>query len=289
MQYAGYNVDEKYSAIVEPNLYYDSIFQPGMTFSDKFQGDGVAAGFVHIYKLGGDAVAAPKTPASDFTHEAVENELLDLRLNNTQSKSKKIYRVQANAVPYDMAESHLAEAVTNCREGWQASGLACLVKEGTVLEDTEAITKSNIKAKILAGRKAVRKGKAVANVVLASVDTYTTMLEAAGDQYTPVINDAIMQSGQVGKWLGMLWVECNMLDLLSAAKYYDNAGTLQTVDLTKVDFIMYDWNRFSIVDNLETIRLKDSENFNGTLAQVEINSGYRVTAAACACVKKTNP
>lgn len=286
MQYAGYNVDEKYSAIVEPNLYYDSIFQPGMTFSDKFQGDGVAAGLVHVYKVTGDAVAAPKTPASDFTHEAAANSLLDIRLNNTQSKSKKIYRVQSNAVPYSMAETHLAEAVTNCREGWQASGLACLVHEGTVLSGTTAITKSNIKEMVLAARKAVRKGKAVANVVLASVELYTTMLEAAGDQYTPVINDAIMQSGQVGKWLGMLWIECNMLDLLTAAKYYDYAGTLQTEDLSLVDFIMYDWNRLTIVDNLETIRLKDSENFNGTLAQVEINSGYRVTEAASVAVKK---
>lgn len=286
MQYAGYNVDEKYSAIVEPNLYYDSIFQPGMTFSDKFQGDGVAAGLVHVYKVTGDAVAAPKTPASDFTHEAAANSFLDIRLNNTQSKSKKIYRVQSNAVPYSMAETHLAEAVTNCREGWQASGLACLVHEGTALTDTAAITKDNIKAKVLAARKSVRKGKAVANVVLASVELYTTMLEAAGDQYTPVINDAIMQSGQVGKWLGMLWIECNMLDLLTAAKYYDYAGTLQTEDLSLVDFIMYDWNRLTIVDNLETIRLKDSENFNGTLAQVEINSGYRVTEAASVAVKK---
>lgn len=285
MQYAGYNVDERFSAIVEPNLYYDSIFQPGMTFSDKFQGDGVAAGLVHVYKLTGDAVAAPKTPASDFTHEAAANSLLDVRLNNTQSKSKKIYRVQSIAVPYDMAESHLAEAVTNCREGWQASGLACLVHEGTVLEDTDALTKANLKTKILSARKAVRKGKAVANVVLASVDTYTLMLEAAGDQYTPVTNDAIMQSGQIGRWLGMLWVECNMLDLMAAAKYYDYAGVLQTKDLTAVDFIMYDWNRFSVVDNLETIRLKDSENFNGTLAQVEINSGYRVTEAGAVAVK----
>lgn len=289
MQYAGYNVNEKYSAIVEPNLYYDSIFQPDMTFSDKFQGDGVAAGLVHVFKITGDDVAAPKTPASDFTHEAAENALMDVRLNNTQSKSKKIYRVQANAVPYDMAETHLAEAVTNCREGWQASGLACLANEGTVLDDTEALTKSNIKTKILNARKAVRTGKAVANVVMASVATYTTMLEAAGDQFTPVINDQIMQSGQIGKWLGMLWVECNMLDILEAAKYYDYTGTLRTVDLTKIDFIMYDWKRLSIIDNLETIRLKDSENFNGTLAQVEINTGYRVTEEKSVAIKKTNP
>lgn len=286
MEYAGYNVDERYSDIVEPNLYYDAVLQPGVTYSDKFQGDGVGAGLVHIYKLGEGEVKDPKAPASDFSHENAENELVDLRLNNTQNKSEKIYRVQADAVPYAMAEEHLAAATVNCRAGWQASGLACLVNEGTDLGDTAALTKSNIKNKVLESRKKVRKGKAIANVVLASVDTYTTMLEAAGDQYTPMTNDEIMQSGQIGHWLGMLWVECNMFDLLNAAKYYDYTGTLQTVDLTAVDFVMYDYNGFSIVDNLETIRLKDSENFNGVLAQVEINSGYRVPTAARVVVKK---
>lgn len=285
MEYGGYNVTEKYSKIVEPNLYYDSIFQPGLTYSDQFQGD-ADSGLVKIFKVEGDEVSEPKAPASDFNHEKADNELVDLRLNNTQSKSKKIYKVQAQAVPYNMAEEHLAAATQDCRQGWQASGLACLAHEGTALEDTEAITAANVKSKVLTARKATRKGKAVANVVLASVDTYTAMLEAAGDQYTPETNDEIVRSGQIGRWLGMLWVECNMLDLLEAAKYYDYTGTLQTEDLTDVDFIMYDWRAFHIVDNLETIRLKDSENFNGVLAQVEINSGYRVPTKARVTVKK---
>lgn len=286
MEYGGYNVTEKYSNIVEPNLYYDSIFQPGMTYTDKFQGD-AASGLVKIFKVGADGVQDPKTPAADFSHEKVTNELIDLRLNNMQQKSKKIYNIQAQGVPYNMAEEHLSQAVMDCKEGWQASGLACLANEGTAMSDTEALTAANIKKKIIEARKVVRKGKAVANIVLASVDAYSTMLEAAGEQYTPVTNDSIMQSGQIGRWLGMLWVEANMLDVLSAAKYYNYAGDLKTVDLTGIDFIMYDWNGFSIVDNLEMIRLKDSENFNGTLAQVEINTGYRVPTAAKVVVKKT--
>ncbi len=133
MEYGGYNVVEKYSQIVEPNLYFDSIFQPGMTYNDQFQGD-ADSGLVKIFKLPEDDVQDPKTPASDFSHEAAENELIDLRLNNLQSKSKKIYKIQANAVPYAMAEEHLALATQNCRQGWQASGLACLAHEGTVLD-----------------------------------------------------------------------------------------------------------------------------------------------------------
>lgn len=284
MNYGNMNVNENYSAIVEPNLYYDSVLQPGKTYTDVYQGD-ANSGLVKVYKINSDGVADPTSPAGDFEHTKAENALIDVRLNNSQRKSKKIYKVAANAVPYDAAVVHLEQATTDCKEGWQASGIACLVHEGTALADTEAITKDNIKSKVIAARKAVRKGKAVANVVMASVDVYSAMLEAAGDQYTPVTNDNMVETGQVGKWLGMLWVECNQTEL-TAAKYYDYAGTLQTVDLSDVDFIMYDYRRFSVVDNLEEIRIIDSENFVGSLAQVEINTGYRVTTKEAVAVKK---
>lgn len=285
MEYGTMHVNENYSAIVEPNLYFDAIFQPGRTYTDEHQGD-ASSGLVKVYKINADGIQDPQMPAGDFSHEKAENDLIDLRLNNSQRKSKKIYKVQANAVPYDMAEIHLSAAVSDCKEGWQASGLACLAHEGTVLTDTDAITVKNIKTKIIAARKAARKGKAVPNVVLASVDAYSTMLEAAGDQYTPVTNDNMVETGQVGKWLGMLWVECNEM-ILEGAKYYDFAGNLQTEDLSAIDFIMYDFRAFSIVDNLEEIRIIDSENFVGSLAQVEINTGYRVTTKEKVVIKKT--
>ena len=112
------------------------------------------------------------------------------------------------------------------------------------------------------------------------------MLEQAGDKFTPVTNDEMFQTGQVGRYLGMLWIECNMLDLTTAAKYFDYTGTLQTEDLSKIEYIMYDWRGLHIVDLLDMARLKDSENFNGTLAQVEIVSGYRLGDKNYAVIKK---
>ena len=286
MEYGGYNVSEKYSSIVAPNFYFDSIFQPGLTYSDQFQGEAENAGAVQIFRLAAKAAKDPKPPASDFTHGSADNELMPLLLNNSQQESTKIYNVQAQAVPYDMADAHLSQSVQVCREGWQQSGLACLVNEGTALSDTTPITAANVKSKIIVGRKTIRKQKASANVVLASVDTFSAMLEEAGDKYTPVANDEMFQTGQVGKYLGMLWVECNMIDLTAAAKYYDHSGSLKTVDLTEVEYIMYDWRGFHIIDLLTMARLKDSENFNGSLAQVEIVSGYRLGDKNYAVVKK---
>lgn len=286
MEYGGYNVSEKYSPIVEPNFYFDAIFQPGLTFSDQHQGEAEGAGAVKIFKLAAKSAKDPKSPASDFEHGSADNALIPLLMNNSQQESTKIYNVQAQAVPYNMADEHLSQSVQVCREGWQMSGLACLAHEGTVMGDTEAITSANIVKKVIAGRKSIRKQKASANVVLASVETYSTMLEVAGDKFTPVKNDEIIRTGQMGYYLGMLWVECNMLDLSTAAKYYDYTGTLQTEDLSKVEYIMYDWRGLHIVDLLSMARLKDSENFNGTLAQVEIVSGYRLGDKNYAVVKK---
>lgn len=286
MEYGGYNVNEKYSPIVEPNFYFDAVFQPGLTFSDQHQGDAEGAGAVKIFRLAAKSAKDPKVPASDFEHNAAGNDLIPLLLNNLQQESTKIYNVQAQAVPYDMADAHLSQSVQVCREGWQMSGLACLAHEGTAMSDKEAIATGNIISKIIAGRKAIRKQKASANVVLASVETYSTMLEVAGDKFIPVKNDEIIRTGQMGYYLGMLWVECNMLDLTTAAKYYDYTGTLQTEDLSAIEYIMYDWRGFHIVDLLDMARLKDSENFNGTLAQVEIVSGYRLGDPNYAVVKK---
>lgn len=285
MEYGSYNVNEKYSGIVAPNLYYDSVLQPGITYNTEFQGD-ADSGLVKIYKLHADGIGDPQAPASDFNHEGVENELIDLRLNNSQRKSKKIYKIQAQSVPYAMAEKHLSNAVTDAKLGWQASGIACLVNEGKASTDTTAITKSNIEDIIINTRKEAIDGLSNPSVVMATTATYATMLKAAGSAFTPTLNDKMRQSGKVGIWLGMLWVECNMFGLPSA-KYYNYAGDLKTVDFANIDFAMYDYRALNIVDNLEEIRVIDSENFVGSLAQVEINTGYRVTNQDMVLVKKT--
>lgn len=284
MNYGNLNVDEKYSSLVEPNLYFDNIFEPGITYNDAYQGD-ANSGLVKIYKEKTDGTVGAETPAGDFEDENAENELIDLRLNNAFRKSKKIYRVAANAVSYELADQTLSTAVKDCKQGEMAAGLACLTHEGTDLGDTTAITSKNVKSMILKARVKARKGKASPNVVLASVDVFSAMLEAAGDQFTPVYNDETVRTGQVGYWLGMLWKEANALEN-SSASYYDHAGTKQTEDLTKVDFIMYDYMAFHKVDNLEETRIIDSENFVGSKAQVEINDGFRVSNSARVIVKK---
>jgi len=205
-------------------------------------------------------------------------------LNNAYRKSKKIYQVTENSCPYNKAEKNLSLAVTENRRDRQASGLACLVNEGTVLEDTTALTATTIKNKVVDMRTAARKKHVYPNVVLASVEAFAEMLKAAGKEYTPSTNDRIVTSGQVGTWLNMLWLEADAID--GTAKYYDYTGTLKTVTLSDVELVMYQSDTFHIADNLTMMRLKDSELFTGVKAQNEINSGFRVTNTDKVIVKK---
>ena len=70
-------------------------------------------------------------------------------------------------------------------------------------------------------------------------------------------------------------------------KYYDSTGALKTVDVSKVNYIMYYHEALSIISNFEVARIVDSENFAGSKAQVEMNTGYKVTNNALVYVRKT--
>lgn len=284
MQYGNNYVDERYSKILEPNLYAEAILQPGKTFNPAHQGE-ASAGLVKVYKITRDGASDPQTPAGDFNHENTANTLIDVRLNNAFRKSKKIYKVTANSVSYALAEETLQTAVKDNQEDWQRSGMACLVHEGTVSANTAALTSSNIKKEIVAVRKELRKKHARPDVCICDVDTYALVLEAAGKDYTPISNENVLTTGRVGSWLGMTFYEGDILD--GTAKYYDHTGELQSVDLTTAKFIMYDHHAFSCIDNLEVMRIVDATDFTGCYAQNEINTGFRVTNTDMVFVRTT--
>ena len=59
------------------------------------------------------------------------------------------------------------------------------------------------------------------------------------------------------------------------------------MDVSKTNYIMYYHEALSIISNFEVARIVDSENFAGSKAQVEMNTGYKVTNNALVYVRKT--
>ena len=281
IKYGSLNVDEKYSGILEPNLYFDSILVPGVTYTDKYQTG--PAGGIYVHKLNTTAVTVG-TPGRDFSDEASSDTLIPILLNNNYMKSKKIYGVQAAAVDFDLANEQLSTATQEIKESRQQSALGCLVQEGTTSTVKTAITTNAVNA-VLDEAAQIKKGKA--NVVLCSPDFYALVLKESGKNFTPVKNDEVAATGAIGDLYGFTWIRAAGLGE-QEAKYYDSTGTLKTVALSKttpVDFILYNSEALSIVDNLESYRIVDSENFTGSKAQVEINTGMKVTTPALVRVR----
>lgn len=272
-------VDEKYSSAIEPNLFSDTVLIPGVTFTNKYE-EGPAGG-IYVHKLNSGNAVTPKAPGQDFVDEAAADTLIPIIMNNNFQKSRKIYGVQAAAVAFNAGEEYLADALNVVKEGRQYSALACMVEEGTDLGDTTALTKGNVVEYLISMRKTVKDNKGKANFALVSTEAYALLLENLG--FTKSADDSIV-SAELIKRFGLTIIECNSFDE-AAAKYIDNTGATKTVDLTGVDMIVGNGDAFSLIDNFNVYRLIDSENFAGSKAQVEENTGMTVTSAAQIVVK----
>lgn len=274
VKYGNQYVDEKYAPIIEPNLYADTVLIPGVTYTDKYE-EG-PAGQIMVHKLASNAVVT-KAPGSDFSDEAAQDSLIAINLNNCYQKSRKIYGVQAAAVAFPIGEAYLSDSVAACRDGRQDSALACLAYEGTDSQASGA-TATDI---LIGMRKEVRDAHARPTFALANTTTYAELLTEIGIKTSA---DEAVRTAELFKRFGMSIIEADGLDN-ATAKYYDNTGTLRTVDLTNVDLIVGSGEAFSVIDNVDMARIIDSELFNGSKAQVEINTGFTVTNPSAIVVK----
>lgn len=274
------------SPIVEAGLYADAIFIDGVTFTSQYNIG--SAGQIQVEKYAGGRGVKPGQAGGDFTDRNYTNTVVDINVNNSFKDSVKVPAYFEATMPTSVLMNKTLEVTQKTGTGRQESALAALVAQGTASADTDELTVDNIKSKVITARSELRKKHAKPNVVIASVDTYALMLESAGKDFTPMYNDDVIRQGKVGLWLGMLWVEADLLDgSTSDYQYLNDSGVATTVDTSNVDFIMYDFMAFSLIDRLDGLRVKESEQFFGSKVQEEIVSGFKVTNADCVSVKKS--
>lgn len=269
------------SPLIEGALYADEVFQDGVTFTSRYKT--ANAGQIQVVVDNNDSILVPKTPGSDFDRNAYANSVVNINCTNGFILEQDIPNFYVATLTPDIEADAVIEATKKIMEGRQGAGLACLVKEGTAATDTTALTTSNIKDKILDTRLELRKKFAKADVVIARSEVYNLMLKVAGTTYTPIYNDEVNREGRIGRWLGMTFVEANLIDKYDTLKYHDGTA-LQSVDMSAVDFLMYDHSAMSIIDVLAGMRTIDSPHFFGVEVQGELDAGFKVTRAAAVAV-----
>lgn len=271
------------SPVVEQALYADDVFVDGISFTSKHEVGN--AGQIQVVKYSAASSIEPKAPGSNFSDEDYANNLLDINCNNAFQRSVKVPAFYEATMPIDVKADRTWDVTRAVGLGRQKSGIAILVKNGTDAADTTAVTKSNVKDLVINGRQALIKKNARPNVIIASPEVYGCMLKAAGTEYVPMFNEEVARTGRIGSYMGIVWFESSLLDGASSYKYIKADGNVDTVDCSKIDYILYDGNALSIIDKLVALRVIDSEMFMGSKIQEEIDTGFLVTNADCVLVK----
>jgi hypothetical protein len=273
-------VDDRFSALIEPNLFDNNVFQPGITFTDKYTLG--AAGQIYIHKLGKVTVTVGE-PGQDFSDTNTADQTIAITLNKAFRRSEKIYGATAASVAYPIAAAHLEQALADVREAWNKEAAKIItttkftsssqVGAASVLGGT-ALTKDNVYKSIVDDRAVLVNEGANPDTLIVSPAVYAFLLQSEEFVRASDLAFEAASSGIVGRVAGLNVVE------------YQGLGTVQvTNSVYAVEYAMYDHDAFSIVTNVEVLRLIDSERFNGTLAQVEIVSGMALTNVDRAIVK----
>lgn len=274
-----FQVDERYSNLLLPNLFFGDWMVPGVTYNDEYEKDATGAGGIWVRKLKTTA-GSPQLPGADYVNTNPDAELAQIVLNNSYDRSTKIHAAQEAQTGVGLAAAYYELNLRQVREDMNQSGLSCLYTEGTVGVAPSANT---AKAKILGSAAAMAKNKIKPTVALCSPDFYYSVVAEAGSQYIPDINNRINDSGTVGNWLGINFVLANGLSTVAASEYINYAGTKKSVtaaNLNAVEYVLLDPRVFHCVTSVTSMRLINSEHFPGQLAQCTVVNGYRVTNAA---------
>jgi hypothetical protein len=268
VRFGNESVDTKFSALVEPNLFPLQIFQPNITFTDKYQTD--AMGQLFVRKLGVGSV--DRTTSLTFTHNQTADELIPIVLDKPFKQSEAIYEAVDKARTSGTGVQKFEVVMESVKKEWQQEAHDQLVAGGTASANTTAIADDpvavgGLKKVFIGVRKELRDNDANPDVCIASTNTYAKFLDYSGKEYIPNSNDEVLRTGAVGRYLGANVFESTQLS--------DDGAAGST------EFLLYDHEAYSILTSLIAARIIDAgKDWVGSAAQVHLISGFKVTTPA---------
>jgi hypothetical protein len=285
----GHYVDDKFSPLVEPNLFAGNVFKPGETFTDKYQIG--PAGQIFVHKPGTGKVTAT-VPGADFTETVVGDSLITISLNKQFNRARKIYGATVASVAYSIAADELEIALQEVREAWNIEAASAIVAADgirVVSNITAAVTANDVYDTIVDARQALRTLKANPDTIIVSPTTYGMLLKSAEFQRAVDLDNEVIRDAYVGRIAGLNVYEYE--DISSAAGNLTNInGT--TADITwqagtdELEFIVYDHDALSIVTSVNVVGIWDGmPRYNGVVCEVEMVSGFTLTNASRAIIK----
>ena len=286
----GHYVDDKYAPLVEPNLFAGNVFQPGKTYTDKYQIG--PAGQIMVHKPGIATVTAT-VPGADFTETVVGDSLITISLNKQFNRARKIYGATVASVAYGIVAAELELALQEVRAAWNLEACSAIVDATgiKVMTDITNETAANtIYDYIVDARQTLRALKANPDCVIVSPATYGKLLKAPEFQRAVQLDNQVVRDAYVGRIAGLNVYEYESLS--DAAGNITDANGNTSQDITWVaandtlEFIVYDHDALSIVTSVEVVgAFNGMPRYNGVAAEVEMVSGFKLTNTSRAILK----
>lgn len=298
-------VDTVFSKILVANLFKDSTFVAGKTFTDKYNERG---GQIYARRPGKQSATVKNALASgglDLVHTETADSLVLIQKKDAISRSEKCYDLVEELRASGKSVDKVAEVVAEFNEALQIQMMSYLLAEtvsanGVLLggatrssATTASTTLAGLVADILADRQQIRVNGGVADVIIISPEMETLFLKnayTAGNAFLPETNEEVLKTGKIGRLYGMDVYTSNLLGsgtpsvLPVAGNAPANSG-----DASKCEYIIYDHDTFAVACDILGIRMVNAIDYFGSYAQIEAVMGGGVVNPALAIAKVVAP
>lgn len=284
----GHTVDDKFSPLVEPNLFAGNVFQPGISFTDKYQIG--PAGQIMVHKPGVGTVTAT-APGADFNETIVADSIITISLNKQFNRARKIYGATVASVAYGIAASELETALQEVKAAWNIEAASAIVDEPNirlVKNITVACSDSTVYDDIVGARQALRELKANPDTILVTPAVYGNLLKSDEFQRSVEIDNEVVRDAYVGRIAGLNVFEYEDLQSAAGNLTTPNAGAniAWQAGTDVLEFIVYDHDALSAVTSVNVVGVWDGmPRYNGVVAEVEMVSGFKLTNPSRAILK----
>jgi hypothetical protein len=270
LTYGSKNVDFGFSPILEPLLFNRNIFQPGISYTAKYEMNDMGEVFVRVL---GKGAAVVGTPGSKFTNTDTADQIFSIPRNISLLRSEEIFDALAADVSYDAGASHLETALRVVQEKWNETIFAALVtgpaKTGVRVAQTGvALDKATIYGEVVDSIAALQANKARPTVMIVPPLTYAKLLKSPEFLRATDLGDRVVETGAIGVMAGLT------VFLYEGASAYD--------------YVIYDHDALAVHSRVDAFRLRDAIDFPGVYAQVKIDLGTAVTNGDRVLTRATN-
>ena len=202
----------RYSTLIDAKLDSTLALKDGVVFNNKYEGD-PKAGAVKIAKTN-NAVVSDYDVVNGAELTAASVEYIPVLIDKDKSVNEIIDNYDAEATSANIIVDRIERAGRGIAEVLDRDGASELIANGTVLEDTEAVSKETVYDTFVEARKNMSKtGVPVNNrYALVSPDAYAVCLKSDDFINAGSLSDEIRSTGALGAIAGFAIYESNSLD-----------------------------------------------------------------------------